>query len=207
MDTIYLIDKIEEVYSSWGYLLVLISSFIETSPLGFTIPGGFIVAVGGFFAYSGSVSFTGILLAGTLGMFLTFVVAYYLGKITGNKIIKRFKQENNAKKAKQLLNNHGPVILTTSLMANLTRFWVAYIAGMQNYNYPKFLFYAAAASLTWNSLLVTVGFLAGTERQQLESGLAKLGILAWVLLLIALTVILWFNKKEFKQVTGKNNVS
>jgi membrane protein DedA with SNARE-associated domain len=88
-------------------------------------------------------------------------------------------------------------------MANLTRFWVAFIAGTQNYNFPKFLFYAGAASLTWNSLLVTVGYLAGTEREQIESGLAKLGILAWILLVIALVVIYWANKKEFKLSKGE----
>jgi membrane protein DedA with SNARE-associated domain len=203
MSTIYLIEMVENFYTVWGYPFVFLSSLIETSPLGFTVPGGLIVAVGGFFAYTGKVSFVGILLAGTLGMQLTFIIAYYAGKKTGKKLIKRFKQEKNAKKAKQLLTNHGPVILTTSLMANLTRFWVAFIAGTQNYNFPKFLFYAGAASLTWNSLLVTVGYLAGTEREQIESGLAKLGILAWILLVIALVVIYWANKKEFKLSKGE----
>jgi membrane protein DedA with SNARE-associated domain len=104
MSTIYLIEMVENFYTVWGYPFVFLSSLIETSPLGFTVPGGLIVAVGGFFAYAGKVSFVGILLAGTLGMQLTFIIAYYAGKKTGKKLIKRFKQEKNAKKSKTAFN-------------------------------------------------------------------------------------------------------
>jgi membrane protein DedA with SNARE-associated domain len=91
--------------------------------------------------------------------------------------------------AKTLLEGHGPTILTTSLMANLTRFWVAYIAGSQNYSFFKFLFFSSVAALSWSSLNVAAGYLAGSQREKLESWLAGLGILSWALLLLAGLII------------------
>lgn len=187
----------EHFYVSFGYLIVFLGTFIETSPLGFTIPGGLLVALGAFYAQTGQISLYGILFFSFLGMLLTFVLAYILGHKTGKALIKKLHQEKNAERAKNLLTKNGPVILTTSLLANMTRFWVAYVAGIQRYPFFKFLFYASAASLTWSSLLVVVGALAGQQRASLETGLARVGILAWGLLIVALFVIYKKSKEEY----------
>ena len=195
---------LEILYRDYGYALVFVSNFIETSPLGWLIPGGILVALGGFFAYSGELSLGGILLSSSLGMIATFLTAYYLGNKTGMKLAKRWNQEKNAERAEKLLENHGGVILTTSLLANLTRFWISYVAGIKRYSLKLFLFYASIASLTWNALLITVGYLAGAEREKLESSVARLGILAWILLFIALGVIYWKVDVEFKRENKEN---
>lgn len=194
-----IVKQIETFYQSFGYLIVFLGSFIEITPMGWAIPGGLILAGGGFYAYGGGLSLYGILVAGWLGAWLTFILAYVLGNKSGAFLIKKLKQERNAERAKILLKNHGPIILTTSLLASLTRFWVAYVAGVERYSFPRFLFYSGAASLAWSSLMVIVGYLAGAQRQNLETGLARLGILAWGLLLVAVLVIYLKAKGEFGQ--------
>lgn len=198
MEAKEIITLLEGFYKNYGYLILFLGSFIETSPLGWTIPGGLIVAAGGFFAYGGGISLYLTIIAAWLGMWATFVIAYFLGSKTGGGLIKRFKQEKNAQRAKRLLENHGPSILTTSLMANLTRFWVAYVAGSQKFNFLRFLFYSAAASLTWTGFLVAVGYLAGAERGNIEAGLTKLGILSWGLFLLALFFIYWHSRQGYE---------
>jgi len=197
MDTVELIEKIGFFYREWGYFLVFISSFIEITPLGWSIPGGVILAVGGFFAYDTGLSLLGIILFGWFGAWFTLVLSYYLGATTGYALLKRFNKEKSLDRAKKLLNNHGAVILTTSLLANLTRFWVAYLSGIQKYNFYKFLFYSGTASLTWVCLMVFVGYLAGSERGDLETALSRLGILSWVILLTALYIIYKKSKDDF----------
>ncbi|OGM24652.1 hypothetical protein A2962_01725 [Candidatus Woesebacteria bacterium RIFCSPLOWO2_01_FULL_39_61] len=202
METTALIASIEQLYLSWGYLIVFLATLIETSPLGFTIPGGLFIALGGFYSYGNPAELVIVVISGSLGMLSTFWISYFLGKNTGNSLAKLFHQEVNIKRAKILLEKHGPIILTTSLLASLTRFWIAYVAGTQRYNFIKFSFYALVASLTWNSLFVIIGYLAGSERQNLEAGLARLGILAWGIVLVAILIIYSKSKKEFSQ---KNN--
>src|SRR3990170_1598999 len=99
---------------------------------------------------------------------------------------------------------------TTALIASIEQlylswgFLIAYVAGTQRYNFIKFSFYALVASLTWNSLFVIIGYLAGSERQNLEAGLARLGILAWGIVLVGILIIYSKSKKEFSQ---KNNLN
>lgn len=194
-----LLKEIEQLYLSWGYLIVFLGSFIEITPLGWIVPGGLILTGGGFYAYGGDLSLYIVLVAGWFGAWLTFILAYILGNKSGAYFIKKLKQEKNAEKARVLLSRQGPVILTTSLMANLTRFWVAYLSGSQNYNFVRFFFYSGTASLAWSSLWVVVGYLAGIEKENLEKGLASLGALAWVLAFVTLGVIYIKIRKEFRQ--------
>lgn len=197
-----LLKYVEHLYLNYGYLIVFVSAFIEITPMGWTIPGGLFLAAGGYYAFDSGLSLPLILLCGWFGAWLVFLLAYLLGRRTGLFLVKKLKQEKNAQRAKILLQKHGVVILTTSLMANLTRFWVAYIAGHEKYNFVKFLFFSAAASLTWSSLMVTVGYLAGFEKGNLESQVAKLGILSWGLFVLALAVVYWKARREFGNFKG-----
>lgn len=204
MDAAEIIKSLENLYLSYGYPVVFLSALIEISPMGWTIPGGLILAGGGFYSYGGNISLLTILVAGWLGSWFTFFLAYLIGNKTGMWLVKRLKQEKNAERAKILLKRHGGAILITSMMANLTRFWVAYVAGSQNYSLFKFTFYSGAASLTWSSLMVIIGYLAGSEREKLETGVARLGIIGWLFLLIALAVIYWKTKKEYEEFKEGN---
>lgn len=203
MDLITLISFLENLFASYGYPIVFFSAFIEITPLGFAIPGGIILAIAGFFAYSETIPLLGVLIFGWLGAWLTFLLTYILGQKTGLRLVRKFKQERAANRAKILLKKHGPVILTTSMLANLTRFWVAYIAGSQKYEFKRFFFYSGIAALTWTSLMVVIGYLAGSKRENLEAGIAGLGILAWLLLLVAIGVIYWVNKKESEELKNE----
>lgn len=197
MTTMALVSLLEQIYLSWGYLIVFSATLIETSPLGFTIPGGLFIAMGGYFSFGNPGMLVIFVISGSLGMLSTFYISYLLGKKTGYAFARRLNQENNIKRARILLEKHGPVILTTSLLASLTRFWISYVAGAQKYNFVKFTFYATIASLTWNSLFVMVGYLAGSQRQSLETGIAQLGILAWGMVIIAVLIIYLKSKSEF----------
>ncbi|KKU12414.1 MAG: hypothetical protein UX19_C0001G0018 [Candidatus Woesebacteria bacterium GW2011_GWA1_45_8] len=197
MGTLEIIEKLELIYISYGYTIVFLSSLIEITPMGWSIPGGTLLAAGGFFAYSGKLSLLGVLVFSWFGAWMTFIFAYLLGSKVGYSLVKKLKQEENAERAKGLLEKHGGVILTTSMMANLLRFWVAFVAGAEDYSFLKFLFYSGGASLTWSSLMVVVGYLAGSERVHLESTLARLGVGAWILFFLLAVVIYWRAKKEF----------
>jgi membrane protein DedA with SNARE-associated domain len=194
-----LIETIENIYIQWGSLLVFISSFIEITPIGFAIPGGTIIFLGGFLSFEGNVEFASILISAWLGAWSTFLLAYALGNKIGNKLVSKLHQEKNAKIAETLLMKHGGAIITTSLVANLIRFWVSFVAGERNYSFKKFFIYSSVAALSWSAILTTLGYIVGMERANLEDAVSRLGIIAWVLLAIAVGVIYWAFKKEFKK--------
>ncbi len=61
------------------------------------------------------------------------------------------------------------------MLANLTRFWTAYVAGIDGYSFYRFLVYSAVASLGWVSLVAFIGFIAKAERGQVEAITLKAG--------------------------------
>jgi len=208
MDFVRLLAIIEKFYISYSLPAIFLSSLIEISPFGWSVPGGSMLIVGGFFAYGKTVSLIGVLSAGWLGAWTTFVLAYILGRKTGYWLVKKLHQEKNAQKARLILKNHGGAILTTSMMSNLIRFWMAYIAGAQKYSFSKFFFYSMVASLGWVSLMVIIGYLAGTERSALETGIARASILGWFLFGLAFLVIYLSIKRglrEFKEEEKNEN--
>lgn len=198
MDIPTLIVQLAHFFDKYGYLTVFLGSFVEVTPLGWLVPGGVILAVAGFFAKTeNEINLVSVILFGSFGSWLSLLFSYFLGKKSGLWLVKKLKQEKNAELAKRLLKNHGGIILTTSMMANMTRFWISYIAGVEGYKFSKFILYSSVASLGWVSLMAILGYITGYERQNIEKLTASLGIIAWLLLGLALFVIYRSIKHEY----------
>ncbi len=199
MNLIEIINLTEKLFSDWGYPIIFLGSLIETSPIGWLIPGGAILVVAGYLS-SGyqTLPLVPIIIWGTLGTWAAFLVSYMLGSKSGLWIVEKFHQENNAKFAQSLFKRHGSIILTTSMLSNLTRFWVAYIAGVEKYDFFRFNISAFIASTSWVSLLVLLGYFTGYELENLKKVTNSAGMFTWVFLGIALTVIYLSIKIEKK---------
>ncbi len=200
MDLLQALDTLALLFEQWGYPLIFLGSLIEITPLGWAVPGGAILLIAGYLSNGNpNLPLIPIIVWGTLGTWVAFILAYILGSKTGMWLVNKLHQQNNAALAKRVLKNNGPAILTTSMMANLTRFWISYIAGVEKYNLVKFNLYAFFASLSWVSMIVLLGYFAGYEKENLRKITSSIGILAWVLLAVAMFVIFRSIKKEYKK--------
>lgn len=199
MDIIHLLETVTILFEKYGYLIIYLGSLIEITPLAWAVPGGTILVIAGYIS-NGSQNLTipSIIIVGTIGAWMAFLMAYFLGNRTGMWLVGKLHQERNARFAKRLLSKNGAVILTTSMMANLTRFWVSYIAGVEHYNFWKFNLYAIGASLSWVSLMTFIGYFAGYQKEGLKSVISGIGILAWLLVCLAVFVIFRTIKHEYK---------
>ena len=199
MDLLKNLDLIRILFEEWGILIIFLGSLVEITPFGWAVPGGVILAIAGFLSNNNqNLPLIPIIVSGTLGAWFALVMAYLFGKKSGMWLVKKLHQENNAKFAKSLLQKNGGVILTTSMLANLTKFWISYVAGVENYGFLKFNFYAFLASLSWISLMTLLGFFAGYEKENLINITKGIGILSWILLFVSLYIIIKTIKKEYK---------
>lgn len=199
MDLEILINLVLTLFEKWGYLIIFLGSLIEITPFGWMIPGGAILLVAGYISnITNTLPLVPVIAIGTFGAWMAFALAYWLGRKTGMWFVIKLKQEHNAKLAKTLLQNHGGMILTTSMLANLTRFWISYIAGTDRYSFAKFSLYGLIASLSWVSLMVLLGYFAGYEAENLKRITSGIGILAWVLFGVSAWVIYKYVKAERK---------
>lgn len=199
MDLIQVLDVLGTLFEKFGYPIIFLGSLIEITPLGWAVPGGAILVIAGYLSNGNpNLPLIPIILWGTVGTWIAFLLAYALGRKTGMWLVNKLHQQKNASFAKRILKNNGAAILTTSMMANLTRFWISYIAGVEKYNLLKFNLYAFVASLSWVSMMVLLGYFAGFEKENLRSLTRSVGILAWVFLIIAVVVIIKAIKHEYK---------
>lgn len=199
MDLIQVLDILGTLFEKFGYPIIFLGSLIEITPLGWAVPGGAILVIAGYLSNGNpNMPLVPIIIWGTFGAWIAFLLAYSLGRKTGMWLVDKLHQQKNARFAKSLLNKNGGVILTTSMLANLTRFWISYIAGVDKYSFFKFNLYAFISSLSWVSLMTLLGFFAGYEKKNLRNIMSSIGILAWVFLIIAGVVIYKSIKKEYK---------
>lgn len=199
MDLIQILDTLALLFEQWGYPIIFLGSLIEITPLGWAVPGGAILLVAGYLSNGNpNMPLIPIIIWGTLGTWVAFILAYILGSKTGMWLVNKLHQQKNASFAKKVLKNNGAAILTTSMMANLTRFWISYIAGVEKYSLIKFNLYAFFASLSWVSMIVLLGYFAGFEKENLRNITRSIGVLAWVFLIIAAVVIYRAIKHEYK---------
>lgn len=199
MDLLSLLDLLALLFEQWGYPIIFFTSLIEITPLGWAVPGGAILVIAGYLSNGNpNMPLIPIIVWGTLGAWIAFLLAYGLGRKTGMWLVDKLHQQKNARFAKSLLQKNGGVILTTSMLANLTRFWISYIAGVDKYSFLKFNLYALTSSLSWVSLMTLLGFFAGYEKENLKKLTSGIGILAWVFLALAMFVIYRSIKHEYE---------
>ena len=72
------------------------------------------------------------------------------------------------------------------------------IAGVEKVRFIKFLVYSAVASLLWNILIPILGYVAGSERKNIELLARGIGFLGWIFIVASLGIILLVVKKELK---------
>ena len=199
MELLRALDTISLLFEQWGYPIIFLGSLIEITPLGWAVPGGAILVIAGYLSNgNANMPLIPIIVWGTLGAWLAFLFSYLLGRQTGMWLVTKLHQQKNARFAKTLLKKNGGVILTTSMMANLTRFWISYIAGVDRYNFWKFNLYAFISSLSWVSLMSIIGFFAGYEKESLRKITSSIGIVAWLFLALAIFVIYKSIRHEYK---------
>lgn len=203
MDALEIISKIKFLFEHFGTPLVFVSSFVEITPFGWTIPGGLVIATASYFSYPDVYLFIKTIISGWFGAWLSLIGGYILGRKTGYWLVKKLKQEKSAERAKKLLKKNGPLILTSSMLANITRFWSAYIAGVEKHRFQNFLIFSAIASLGWVLIVAFIGFLAGVEKGNFESIISSLGTASWIIIIIAIFIIIASIKAE-KEGLEKN---
>jgi len=205
MEMVEMINQLEGLFEKWGYGIVFLVSAVESSPFGWLTPGGHVLATAGFFAYSGELTLLKVIVVGIAGTWTTLCLGYALGRKSGSELARRLGQEKRVTRVKGVLKRKGWIVMTASLTSNVTRFWISYVAGMQEFKVSRFMFYSGLASATWVMIWSVVGFLAGGERGNLEKLLPRLGVFAWGLFLLAVLTVFWATKREYEEYEDISN--
>lgn len=161
---------IEQIMTTLGYPGIALIMLVEN--LFPPIPSELVMPLAGFLIASGTFTFAGAIIAGTLGSVLGAVCLYYIGLFAGERLVRPFIRsygrwflldEGDLDKTLDVFKRHGDIMVFTGRIIPLIRSLISLPAGMNRMPLPRFLLLTTLGSALWTTLLTVAGYILGAN--------------------------------------------
>ncbi|CUU01927.1 membrane protein DedA, SNARE-associated domain [Candidatus Thermokryptus mobilis] len=184
-----ILDLVLRVDNIWIYALIFFFAYIENifppSPSDVVIV--FCASLSGL----GKTDFTLTLISAVVGSTLGFMTMYFIGDKFGDEIIEKgkikFINPANVKKVEKLFSKFGYFLIIINRFLAGTRAFVAFFAGLGEFDPKKSILLSLISALIWYSILVTAGKMLGENWEiiaNIISSYSKIITITLTLLLI-----------------------
>jgi membrane protein DedA with SNARE-associated domain len=146
------------------------------------------------------ISFVAVVACATVGSLLGAIFFYYIGRALGPRRSHAFLdrlplvETEDVDKTFAWFERHGRSAVFFGRMVPIVRSFISVPAGVVRMPLGQFLLYTAGGSLIWNSVLVTLGWLA---RDFIE---ANLHYLDYVVVAVAVLAVAWMVYRRVSQI-------
>jgi membrane protein DedA with SNARE-associated domain len=153
-----------ETWFSWvltgGYLGIIVLMAMESSI--FPVPSEIVIPPAAFLAAQGKLSFTGVVLAGTLGSYLGSAITYWASRLIGRPLIVKygrfvFVSPKKLEQAEQWLARYEAGGVFFARLLPVVRHLISIPAGMIRMNFGLFSLVTIAGSALWCWILAYLG--------------------------------------------------
>ena len=180
------------------YLVTFGLAFAETAVgLDIIVPGEAGMVVAGAAGHRGGSPLPLLVAAAAVGATAGDCVSYVLGRRFGMRLLERWDLTRRrvlpaAHRASDHFQRHGGRSVFAARWVGALRAVVPVVAGTARMAFPRFLVWNVAASLTWATAVVTVGYYAGPT---LADAVDRVG--GWVsAAVVALLVAVWVIRRR-----------
>jgi undecaprenyl-diphosphatase len=176
----------------WGYLIVFLMPFLESSAFtGLIVPGETVVVLAGFVASRGYLDLGDCLWVISLAAILGDSTGYSLGRTIGRDYFKRHKRilflkETHIRKTEDYFARHGGKTIFFARFTHLLRAMAPFVAGLSQMPYRQFLVFNVAGGIIWASSFTLLGYFFGQSWQLIEKWAGRTGV--FILLLFLVTI-------------------
>ncbi len=164
----------------WGIFLLM---FLESTF--FPFPSEIIMIPAGYLAFKGEMNMYVVILMGILGSIGGALLNYYLAKSFGRAFILRygryfFIKEETLDKLESFFTRHGEVSTFTGRLIPGIRQLISLPAGLARMNIVKFSFFTGLGAGIWVVVLVTLGYLVGSNEALISEYLKSATLIALI---------------------------
>src|SRR5687767_9337542 len=190
----FLLDLVEKLGAVGVGLSILLETVIPP------IPSEAVLGLAGVLIRSGEMNVVPVVLFATLGSILGAIFFYAIGRALGPRRSHAFLdrlplvETEDVDRTFEWFEKHGRSAVFFGRMVPIVRSFVSVPAGVVRMPIGQFLLYTTAGSLIWNTVLVTLGWLA---RDFIE---ANLHYLDYVVVAVVIAAVAWF---VYKKATGQ----
>lgn len=181
------------------FLLMVLESMV------FPVPSEAVMPFAGFLIADGTFTFTGVILASTLGSIVGSLLSYYIGYYGGKPFLARFGKfllldRHDLELTERFFNRYGDITIFLSRFIPIVRHLISIPAGVGQMKLGRFLLYTTIGAGLWNAFLAWVGF-------RLKNNWAEVMKYSHVIDLIVLVVLggaaLYYGYKIFQNLRRK----
>ena len=212
-----------DIVNKFGYMGIILLIAVEN--IFPPIPSEVILTFGGFATTISSITVIGTIIAATIGSVIGAIVLYWIGRVLNEERIDKIVDSKVGKilglkkddihKAFSWFDNKGKFAVFFGRFIPIVRSLVSVPAGMAKMPMVAFLVLTTVGSLIWNTVLITLGRIAGASWNRIAEYIGGysdivfggfivvfvLGIIAFYLKKSKMVKIIWFkkNKKEVER--------
>ncbi len=144
----------------WGYVGIIVLMAMESSI--FPVPSEVVIPPAAFLAASGQLSFTGVVLAGTVGSYLGAAITYWLARIAGRSLISShgklvFMPPEKLARAEVWLARYEAGGVFFARLLPVIRHLISIPAGLVRMNFAVFSAATIIGSAIWSYILALLG--------------------------------------------------
>jgi membrane-associated protein len=188
-----LLDWIGPFFSTYGYILIVAATMLESSAfVGVVVPGDIILAIGGVYAARGDLSLPWVIVLGALGTMAGESIGYWLGHRYGEALLRRLpfadRAQDKIDRAREAFSRNDSKVLLVGRFASGLRVIVPFTAGMsQTTSYRRFMAFVIPTAIVWAVGVSLLGYLLGENVGLIDTILSRFGwgVLALVVLAVA----------------------
>ncbi|MCS7228438.1 MAG: DedA family protein [Candidatus Kryptonium sp.] len=163
METKQILDFILSIDNIWIYLVIFFFAYIEN--IFPPSPSDVVVVFCASLVGLGKTDFSLTLISAVLGSTLGFATMYLIGDKFGDEIIEKgkikFIKPESVKKVEMLFAKYGYFLIVINRFLAGTRAFVAFFAGLGEYELKKSILLSFISASLWYLILVTAGKILG----------------------------------------------
>lgn len=169
----------------WGYYVILLMTFLETSALvGLLVPGETVVVIAGLLAGSGHLHVTTVIGTASAGAILGDSVGYLIGHRFGDAFFRKYGRYLLFKPrylddARKFFAEHGGKTVFLGRFVGYLRAFAPVVAGMSNMPYHRFLLANVSGAVAWATTFTLIGYFVGNNWSVIEKYLGRAGMVAF----------------------------
>jgi len=201
---VYLISHLgTNLMSSLGYSGLLVAMALES--MIFPLPSELVMPFAGYLIAIGRFSWLGVIIFSTVGSIIGSLAFYWVGKYGGQALILKYGRyllldETDLIKTEAWFFAKGEKTIFIGRFIPVVRHLISLPAGLGKMNLKKFCFYTITGAALWNTLLAYLGYILGTNWEEVRQYSEYISLAVFIALVVVLVYFIYrhVNNKKIK---------
>ncbi len=197
--TDFLATHITNFIDQTGYISIFILMVMESMVL--PVPSEAVMPFAGFLIVQNRFTYTGVIIASTLGSIVGSMLSYFIGKYGGKPFVDRYGKylllnRKDLEATERFFNRYGSMTIFVSRFIPVVRHLISIPAGSGRMPLGRFSIYTILGAGMWNTILTVAGFYL---RQNWDDIMKYSHVIDYVVLALLGAGIVWFVYKHLRK--------